>query len=443
MGSMDNKSSYEYVSDKKDISGEKIVNNSPLPTFIIDSDGFVLMANQAFLDAYELPNEEIMIGTNALTNPSNIKHHVTKYIKEALKGKTIKTPEVDFETPHGVRRITKSRLFPIFNDDEEVTHVVVMHEDITEQKLAEERAFEARKEAAVVKERADIIESIPEIIFILDSDYRLIDWNDTAEERTGFSADDMERRSILDFIIDEDKGRMKKGIRKAIEKGYISEKGRLITKQGKDVIHSWHISSIKYKDDLKFVIFGIDITEKKKAEDREKFLNSLLRHDVKNKTQIAQGYLELAEDHNISSELKELLEKSKKANKESMDIIEKVRTLHAIEREKTEKVELSSIIKTVIHENTASAKIKNIEIDMDLPDKNIIVKGGMLLKELFTNLISNSIKHSEGNSIVIRYKDLKEKSVIIVEDDGKASLTIRKIKYSIRVTRQIKKVELD
>ncbi len=418
---MDNKNSHEYVSEKKKIAGEKIINNSPLPTFVVDSEGSVLMANQAFLDAYDLPNKDIMIGKNALTNTTNKQHDVTKYIKEALKGRTIETPEVDFKTPHGVRRITRSRLFPIFDDDQEVTHVVVMHEDITEQKLAEERAFEARKEAAVAEERADIIGSIPEIIFILDKDFKLIDWNDTAEERSGLPSEEMKGRSISDFILEEDREKISKGLDEAIEKGYTSKEGRLITEQGEKIVHSWHASSIRYEDeeDLKIVVFGIDITERKKAEDREEFLNSLLRHDVKNKTQVARGYLELVEDHDLSDELKDLVDKSKKANKESMDIIEKVRTLHDIEREKIEVIELNSIIKTVVDENRSSAQIENIGIDIELPDEDIEVKGGMLIKEVFTNIITNSINHSEGDNIYIGFKDRSNEIICTIEDDGK------------------------
>lgn len=408
-------------SELKAISGKKIFKNSPLPTFVIDSDGFVTMVNQAFIKTYDLPDKDIMIDTNALTEPSNIEHTVVKYMEEALEGKVVETPEVDFVTPHGVRRITKSRLFPLYDEDDEVTHVVVMHENITDRRLAEDEVFKIRKEAAVAKERADIIESIPEIIFILNEDLKLLDWNNTAEKRTSFDPEDIEQKHIQEFLNEKDREKIKRFLEEAFKNGYASEEGRLLTKQDEDIVHSWHASAKKYEDEgsCKILMIGIDITERKEAEERERFLNSLLRHDVKNKLQIAQGYLKLAEDLGLQEKIQEFFDKSIKANREAIEIINKVKNIHDVRKEKIESIEINSIIEDVVEENFSNARFNQMDIDVELSHEDIRVKGGMLLKELFTNLINNSIKHSEGDRIVIRCEESKEEVVFTLEDDGK------------------------
>ena len=63
-----------------------------------------------------------------------------QYIKEALSGKIVETPEIEFISPYENRKtVTKSRLFPIFDTANTLTNVVVMHEDITERKKMEEK----------------------------------------------------------------------------------------------------------------------------------------------------------------------------------------------------------------------------------------------------------------------------------------------------------------
>lgn len=119
---------------------ESLVEQSPLPTFVIDSAGIVVMVNKAFLKAYNVPKKEMVLGKNALTAPANVRQGVVKYIKEALSGKIVETPEIEFISPHENKKVvTKSRLFPIFDTANRLTNVVVMHEDITERKKMEEK----------------------------------------------------------------------------------------------------------------------------------------------------------------------------------------------------------------------------------------------------------------------------------------------------------------
>jgi len=119
---------------------ESLIEQSPLPTFVIDSAGIVVMVNKAFLKAYNVPKKEMVLGMNALTEPANVRQGVVKYIKEALSGKIVETPEIEFISPYENRKtVTKSRLFPIFDTTNTLTNVVVMHEDITERKKMEEK----------------------------------------------------------------------------------------------------------------------------------------------------------------------------------------------------------------------------------------------------------------------------------------------------------------
>ncbi|PTD93827.1 hypothetical protein C9439_05780 [archaeon SCG-AAA382B04] len=96
--------------------------------------------------------------------------------------------------------------------------------------------------------------------------------------------------------------------------------------------------------------FSLLFREKKEAVDREKFLHSLLRHDVKNKIQVIRGYLDLAKEHDIPEEAEKHIAKAIDGANNSMDIIKKVKTLVSLPKESQYKVELQLLIEGVSDE---------------------------------------------------------------------------------------------
>ena len=59
-----------------------------------------------------------------------------------------------------------------------------------------------------------------------------------------------------------------------------------------------------------------------------------------------------------------------------------------------------------------------MEISVNCHCKECRVEGGSLLKEVFTNLIENSVFHSNGNNISIKSKIKEDQVICIIEDDG-------------------------
>ncbi len=161
-----------------------------------------------------------------------------------------------------------------------------------------------------------------------------------------------------------------------------------------------------------------EIQRRKKAEEREEFLHSLLRHDVRNKAQIVQGYLQLIEDHELPDKVRNYIEEAEKASKDGVEIIEKVRELRKIGKEKEiDEMEISSILDQALSEYRA--QLKETGIDLEVQTRDCLVEGGPLLEELFSNLVENSIKHSGCDEIKIQSRIEQDEYVITVEDDGK------------------------
>ncbi len=153
------------------------------------------------------------------------------------------------------------------------------------------------------------------------------------------------------------------------------------------------------------------------ARETEEFLHSMLRHDLKNKSNIVQGYLQLVEEHDLEEEVESLIGKAIEANKEEKEMIEKVRKLREVEELEKESVDLVQVIEDVIEENRDIVEDFELEIETDLTSCEI--KGGPFLGELFENLVDNSIKHSDGDLVKISIEEKENVVLCRVEDNGK------------------------
>ncbi|MFP4142339.1 MAG: PAS domain S-box protein [Thermoplasmata archaeon] len=153
------------------------------------------------------------------------------------------------------------------------------------------------------------------------------------------------------------------------------------------------------------------------VQQREDFLHSLLRHDLGNMIQIIQGYVQLVEDQ-VDGETLEMIKRSEKATKNAQELIEKVRTLRdVINEDVTGTLDVSSVLDTIISDYEDILERENIELECD--KKEMEVRGGPLLEELFSNILENSIKHSRCDQIRISCEVGEEEIVVKIEDDGK------------------------
>lgn len=152
--------------------------------------------------------------------------------------------------------------------------------------------------------------------------------------------------------------------------------------------------------------------------EREEFLHSLLRHDVRNKSVLVQGYLDLTEKNDLPEEVKEYIKRAKNVTENGIDIIDKVRKLRKIEeKDNIRDVKIKSILDRVILDY--EEQMKQNDINMKLEGEDRTVKGGSLLEDLFSNLIENSIQHSNCNRIKMKISSENDECIITIEDNGK------------------------
>jgi PAS domain S-box-containing protein len=165
------------------------------------------------------------------------------------------------------------------------------------------------------------------------------------------------------------------------------------------------------------------------AKSQAELYLDLMGHDINNLNQVGIGYLELARESNDLDEVKSLIEKPLEVMRSASDIIDNVRKLKQITIEEPN----SNFANKIINVCDILPEIKNrfshingrdITINIQSP-KPCFVKANDLIKDVFTNLVDNAVKHSDAIkplTINIKIERVKEKNkeyyVCTVEDNG-------------------------
>ncbi len=167
----------------------------------------------------------------------------------------------------------------------------------------------------------------------------------------------------------------------------------------------------------------------KEAKAQADLYLDLMGHDINNLNQIGIGYLELAMESTDLVEIKSLIEKPLEVLRNSSDIIQNVRKLRQMAKEETRKDMAASIINLCeviagLKAAYSSVKGREVTVHVDVP-KLCFVKANNLIRDVFSNLIENSIKHSDPAkplTINITIKPMKNNKknyfMCTVDDNG-------------------------
>ncbi len=303
---------------------------------------------------------------------------------------------------------------PLRNADDEVREVMSMILDITG----------SRERKATLQEYATAVEASDDSIYMLDPDGKYVFAN--SEHLTRLAADGKIQRAEEEAVV----GRTYASIHPESDVERITEILREVPASGApkteeyafETEDRWSyrtyspVSDPATGEQLGVVVISKDITQRKRMEERESFLSSLLRHDVKNKIHTADGYLDLVEDGDCPPETLDHLETATRALSGSLELIEQISTLSELAQEEVGVCDLRSILDDVVDSYASQAAAEGVDLSYNGCEGS--VQGGPLLEALFGNLITNALKHSNADTISVDCRRDGEEYVVVVADDG-------------------------
>ena len=137
-----------------------MVEQSPLSTQIFAPDGSTLRVNRAWEELWGVTLDQIP-GYNVREDPQLIDKGVMPYIERAFAGKATAVPPVRYEPDASIpsvsdvaHRWVQSFIYPVKDAEGEIQEVVLVHEDITERREAEQERRKAEKKYRSIFENA-------------------------------------------------------------------------------------------------------------------------------------------------------------------------------------------------------------------------------------------------------------------------------------------------
>ncbi len=401
-----------------------VIDNLEANIALLNSDGNILAVNKAwkdFADSEGLEIEHYGVGCNYIDisrvngdEDAPLAKKAADGIEELLNGK-----RESFSLEYPCHGPDKKRWFMM--DASRISFadsffVLVSHKDITERKKSE-----LEMEHSQTKYRRLVENSIMGIaITDLENNHKYV--NQYYADMLGYSKDELEGKNLSEITPEEEFEKLeRKTSFREKDKTEVYE-SRFIKKDGTtiDILISATPQKNREGEIIGTIGFIQDITQRKRAEEREEFIHSLLRHDVGNKANIIDGYLQLLlSDFELPDEAEKYIEKTKKANDEAQNLIEKVKILRNAQNEDIGPRDLKSVVEGSLEGCGTLADNRNLQIKIDKSSLEHEIQGGQLLKEAISNVVENALYHSEGDTVRIRAETDGQDVNCIIEDDGK------------------------
>ncbi|MBN2830297.1 MAG: PAS domain S-box protein, partial [Candidatus Cloacimonetes bacterium] len=260
-----------------------IFEKSPLATQVMSPEGNYIYINQAFTDIWKLTIEDLK-SVNLFDNNIINRDYILPYVKRAFQGESIILPPVLINTPsHQIDKIwIRTLMYSVQNEEEEISYIVMIHEDVTKSQLTSLELIEAQRKADT------LLSNLPGMSYqCLDNeDWTMFLVSSGCMSLTGYKPEELIESSVVSYasiIHPEDRQDVYNTIQRHNAKHeYFELEYRIITKDNKIKWVSEKGIMIRDNEGENGILEGFisDITEKKLnrkiLEDNEELLNSLI-----------------------------------------------------------------------------------------------------------------------------------------------------------------------
>ena len=156
----------------------------------------------------------------------------------------------------------------------ECEYLSTVMRDISERKRSEESLMQEKKVSD------NIIESLPGIFYMFDERGRFVRWNKKLETVSGYSAEETAQMRPTEFFEGEDKTLIAGRIEKVFAEGQSEVEAFLVTNRGARI--PYYLTGLRMTVDGKvhLVGLGVDITDRKRAEEETQRLRLLLKNMI-------------------------------------------------------------------------------------------------------------------------------------------------------------------
>jgi PAS domain S-box-containing protein len=252
-----------------------------------------------------------------------------------------------------------------------------------------------------------VVESTSEIILSTDTEGRILSWNQSAEQISGYTPQEVEGKYFWGFCAPEHQAAVRRSFSEP-KAGKTPQRPEwnLVTKSAKEVPVSWICSPMMddQGETIGIVAVGRNLTESFKLEAQLLQAQKLaalgvmaggIAHELRNPLAICSSAAQFLMEEEITPEFRrECAQKMQQGMQRASGIIDHLlKFTRPSERGDRVKLDLLAVLKETLALVADQAKIQNINVRAQLPDTPAFVHGdGHLLQQVFMNLFLNAIR---------------------------------------------------
>lgn len=371
-----------------------IFENARDAIYVHDLKGKIISINKV-VQEYGITQEQI-IGKNMLKFiPKRYWPKLISQLSQIARGKRVEG-EIEINTPVG-KISAEYRSNPIFRGDKVVGVHSVMR-DITTRKKTEKALLESEQEFKA------LFMGNPEASAYLARDFRILDINPRFEELFGYSLAEAKGRNINELIVDLTKKKEAETLDQNALKGYVYHNTVRKRKDGSLIqVAVSAAPMIVNGKPVGYVVMYKDISDLKRAEaamiemmqktavmnEKLQVVGGLTRHDVRNKLSTITGNIYLNKkrlsDH---PEILESLNDMTSACEQIVRIFDFAKDYEMLGVEELTYINVEDAIQKAV---SLFSDLKGVAVTNEC--HGLTVLADSLLRQLFYNLIDNSLKY--------------------------------------------------
>ena len=238
------------------------------------------------------------------------------------------------------------------------TRMVGTHSDITERRQMEETIAYERDLSN------SIIDSAPGIFYLLDENWQFLRWNKSFENITAYTAEEISNLSPGELFRGEDQKLMQECILQVFETGHGDAEAELVTQDERSIPYYFTGNKIIFDGKPCMLGMGIDVTERRQAEEDKLRLQSQLlqsqkqesigrlaggvAHDFNNMLVSILGYGEmLLNDFDLQEKQRERVDNIYQAGLRSRDLVQQLLDFSRKQPLKIEYINIDQLISNI------------------------------------------------------------------------------------------------
>ena len=243
-------------------TAETIIQQNPIPILMADANFRVISANPAYIQMSGYPQEKIA-GMNL--REIKVLEQKGEGAKVAIQAKRRAFGEVTVDLPSG-KRILEQYVMPLLDSKNEIEHILLVYNDVTEQRTSQQTLSKKMDEAAALKKRSDtIVMQNPMPIMLMDPAFKILMANEAYTSLTGISKEKLHGMSAREFKIVHQTG---DGLKKVL-----SEKKRSFGEvtigfpSGTRILEQYGIPMLGAQQELSTILcVYVDVTARREQE---------------------------------------------------------------------------------------------------------------------------------------------------------------------------------